>query len=560
MHEDMYKKWMTNVWPKLDPMIPPLPERPIFEEIREQARDRPEKTALNFYGYQMNYRELDELSDRFAEALVKLGIEKGDRVALYLENCPQFVVGFYGIIKMGGVVVTCSPMYKQDELEYVLRDAEPRAILLEDNFYPQLQSCRYTFKEEATIITSFADFLPSEPSIPLHSLMSTEKKTFRDTTDFEDFLDNTHGKFKQPEIDFQDDLILLQYTAGTTGRPKGVMLTHKNLAVHGALVRHYYEYAEDDVHLVILPLFHVTGLDIAMNPALAEGSTLLLFARFDLMPMLNAISDYKVTHCVTITPINIAVLGVPNLSRFDFSSLRLVLSGGAPVPLDVHKKWKDLIGIPLIEGYGLSECSGGIMGNNRQNYLAGKVGAPVYYHDVMFWRNEEDREANQGESGELFIKGPCVMKGYWGDPWETRSKLLKGGWLKTGDIASIDEEGWIQIEGRLKEMINVSGYTVSLAEIDFFLYKHPAVAEACTIGIPHPYRGEEPKAFIVLNKDYIEEITEEEIVEFCKKKMAAYKYPRKVEFVSSLPKSGAGKILRQVLEEKKAPGGGVRNT
>lgn len=546
----MYEKWLSNIWPKIEPMVPHLPTRPIFEEIREQAGRQPQKTALNFYGYTINFQELDELSDRFANGLLDIGIQKGDRVALHLENCPQFVIAFYGIIKMGAVVVACSPMYKQDELNYVLCDSDPKAIVLEDNFYPTLENCEYLFPAEKIIVTSFADFLPSKPCIPLHSSMSDEKKTFPGTTDFLSFIENSPTRPPKIDIDLENDLILIQYTAGTTGLPKGVMLSHKNLAVHGTLVRHYYEYRKDDVHLVVLPLFHVTGLDIAMNPALAHGSTLILFARFDLMPMLNVISEYKVTHWVTITPINVAVLSVPGIADYNFDSLKLVLSGGAPVPLEVHKKWQDVTGKPIIEGYGLSESTGGIIGNNRQHHRPGFVGAPVYYHDIMLWDNEQNKEARVGEKGELFIKGPCNMKGYWKAPEETRMKLSDDGWLKTGDVAKMDQNGWIQIVGRTKEMIKVSGYTVSLPEIDAFLYQHPAVAEVCTIGIPHSYRGEEPKAFVVLAASYKGKVSEEEIVEFGKNKMAAYKYPRTVEFVDDLPKSGAGKILRRVLMEQ----------
>lgn len=546
----MNEKWRSNIWPKVEPMVPPLPERPIFEEIRDQARIRPEKTALNFYGYKINYQELDELSDRFADGLLRLGIQKGDRVALYLENCPQFVIGFYGIIKMGGVVVACSPMYKKDELQYVLCDAEPTAILLEDNFYPNLKACEYSFSPEKIFVTSFADFLPPKPAIAIHSTMSHEKKMFPETTDFMSFLQDCQARAPEPDIDLENDLVLLQYTAGTTGRPKGVMLSHKNLAVHGVLVRHYYEYAEKDIHLVVLPLFHVTGLDIAMNPALAMGSTLILFARFDLMPMLHVISEYKVTHWVTIAPINVAVLSVPSIADFNFDSLKLILSGGAPVPLEVHKKWENIVGKPIIEGYGLSESTGGIIGNNRQHHMPGSVGAPVYYHDIMLWDNERKTKSGIDEKGELCIKGPCIMNGYWKAPEETRIRLSEDGWLRTGDLAKINQDGWIQIVGRTKEMIKVSGYTVSLPEIDAYLYEHPAVAEACTIGVPHSYRGEEPKAFVVLSPSYKDKVSEEEIVDFCRNKMAAYKYPRTVEFLESLPKSGAGKILRRLLMEK----------
>ncbi len=447
-------------------------------------------------------------------------------------------------------MVTCSPMYKADELEHELRDAGVGTILLEDPFFPVLSAIAREVVPGNVIVTSFADFLPDKPAIALHETMSAEKKRINGTIDFKSLLDETDPDLPEVDIDFEKDLALLQYTAGTTGLPKGAMLTHKNLATHGMLVRHYYEYAENDIHLVILPIFHVTGLDIAMNPALAMGSTLIMFARFDLLAMLDVIPRYKVTHCVTITPVNVAIVSVPGVEKIDFSSLQLVLSGGAPVPLEVHEKWKTVTGTSIVEGYGLSECTGGICGNNRQHFSPGTVGAPVYFHDLKLVDPETEKPAGDGEKGELWIKGPCVMKGYWNAPEQTRMVITEDGWLKTGDIATIDDNGWVRIVGRSKEMIKVSGYSVFLAEIDAVLFQHPAIVEAVTVGVPHEYRGEEPKSYVVLASEFKEKISEAEIIEFCKEKMAAYKYPRHIEFVENLPKSGAGKILRRVLAEK----------
>ncbi len=542
----MERIWVQN-WPQQEPLVPPLPTEPIFEQIRKQARINPGKTAINFYGREITYRELDDASDRFAAALVNLGVKKGDRVALYFENCPQFVIAFYGILKMGGIVANCSPMYKAEELEHELRDAGVETIVMEDFFYPVLESIRGRCNVKNVIITSFADYLPEKPAIPLHPSMSTAKKEIPGTIDFKKLIEETEAKPPDVTINLDEDVALLQYTAGTTGLPKGAMLTHGNLAVHGAGIRHYYQYSERDVHLVVLPLFHVTGLDIAMNPALAAGGTIILFARFDLIPMLEVIPKYKVTVWVTITPINVAVINLPDVGKYDFSSLRLVLSGGAAVPLEIHQRWKAVTGTDIIEGYGLSEATGGIVGNNQQKFSPGTVGSPLYYHDIKIVDPETGEEVGFGKEGELWVKGPCVMKGYWKAPEQTEKVLTKDGWLKTGDMATIDENGWVRIVGRLKEMIKVSGYTVFLAEIDAFLYRHPAVAEAATVGVEHPYRGEEPKSYIVLKPEYRGKVTEQEIIEWCKEKMAAYKYPRQVEFVESLPKSGAGKILRRLL-------------
>ena len=544
----MEKLWEKTVWPVLDPMVPEMPERPIFEEIRYQATVRPDKIAIVFYGYEITFKELDDLSDRFAAALKGIGVKKGNRVGIYLENCPQFVIAFYGILKMGGVVAACSPMYKADELEYELRDAGINTLVLEDNFYPVLQTIAPGVMPKNIITTSFADFLPGEPAYPIHPTMNAEKKIIPETIDFKELIQGTKAEPTVIDIDLEQDVAILQYTAGTTGNPKGAMLTHKNLAVHGRIVRHYYEYAEDDVHLLVLPIFHVTGLDIAMNPALAQGSTLVMFARFDIMPMLDVIPMYKVTHWVTIAPINIAVTGIPGIETRDFSSLKLVLSGGAPVSVEIHERWRRLVGTSIVEGYGLSEATGGICGNNCQRYTPGTIGAPVYFHDIRIV-DPDGKNLATGNTGELWIKGPCVMKGYWNDPVKTRETITGDGWLKTGDMAQINNEGWLSIVGRQKEMIKVSGYSVFLAEIDAFLLKHKAVAEAVTIGVPHEIKGETPKCFVVLLPQYKNEINEEALISFCREKMSAYKRPSSIEFVDTLPKSGAGKVLRRVLAE-----------
>jgi len=544
------KKWKKTVWPDTDPMVPEQPNRPIFEELRNQAKIRPDKTALNFYGYEMPYGMLDSLSDRFAAGLAGLGVEKGDRVGIYLENCPQFVIAFYGILKIGAVAVTCSPMYRSDELEYELKDAGVHVLVIEDPFYNVLAGVSSRVKPRHTILTSFSDFLPKEPDIPLHPTMSAEKQYIEGTLDFMDFLDKAApDDLPGVDIDLKEDLALLQYTAGTTGHPKGAMLTHGNLAIHGRIARHYYEYEDTDVHLLILPVFHVTGLDIVLNPALAQGSTLIMMARFDLVTMLELIPRFGVTHMVTIAPINIAMISFPEISKYSMDSIRLVISGGAPVPGQVHEQWEKIIGAPLSEGYGLSECTGGIIGNNRQNIFPGTVGAPVYFHDIRLVDPDTGKDAAPEQPGELWIKGPCVMKGYWNAPEQTKDTLTPEGWLKTGDIAVVDDQGRVTIAGRLKEMIKVSGYSVFLQEIDAVLIRHEAVLEAATIGVPHSYRGEEPKSFVVLSPEYQDKVTPEDIMAYCREKMAAYKYPRQIEFIDSLPKSGAGKVLRRALKD-----------
>jgi long-chain acyl-CoA synthetase len=326
------------------------------------------------------------------------------------------------------------------------------------------------------------------------------------------------------------------------------MLTHGNIAVHNRIVQSYYGYKDSDIHLLVLPVFHVNGIDIAMNPALAQGSTLIMLARFDLLTMLEVISRFKITHMVTSASINIAVNNFSDVSNYSFDSLRLVFSDGAPVPESVHKKWFKLTGTQLIEGYGLSESSGRIICNTRQKGTPGTVGRPVYYHDIKLVDTDQGTESGIGKPGELWIKGPCVMKGYWKASGQTESVLTADGWLKTGDIAIVNDDGGVKILGRLNERINVSGYPVFLAEIDRVLIAHEAIIEAASIGVPHPYRGEQAKSFVVLSEAYKGKITEDDIIDFCKKRMATYTYPRQIKFIDALPKSGAGKLLRRELK------------
>ncbi|MBC7252706.1 MAG: AMP-binding protein [Actinobacteria bacterium] len=549
----MERVW-EDKWPKQEPFLPPVPEKPIFHNLGYWAERAPDRVAIIYYGREITYRELDEASDALAASLAEMGVEKGDRVGLYMENCPQFVMAYYGILKAGGVAVACSPMFKEDELRYELQDAGIKVLFIEESLYPTFEKVRGDSPVRELVSTAFLDYLPEEPSIPLHPTMSTEKNPPPQSRDFLELVKNGKAGPREVEVSLED-LAMLQYTAGTTGYPKGAMLTHANLAWHGAAIRHIYRYSSEDVHIIVLPLFHITGLDICMNPALAAGGKIVLFTRFDLAATLESIMRYKATVWVTIAPINMAVIFLPNVSEYDFSSLRYVISGGAPVPLDIHAKWEEVTGTKIYEGYGLSEATGGIIGNTHSIHRPGTVGCPLYWLDIKVTDPEdEERELGFEEEGELWVKGPYVMKGYWQAPEQTAQVLSGDGWLRTGDIAKVSEEGVVSIVGRRKEMIKVSGYTVFLAEIDNFLYRHPAVAEATTIGGRHPYRGEEPVAVVVLKPEYKGKVTEEEFIDWCREKMSAYKYPRRVVFVDSLPKSGAGKILRRLVQEKYAEG------
>lgn len=414
-------------WPRQEPLLPEIPREPIFENLRKQAARNPNKTAINFYGYEISFKELDDASDRFASALMDLGMTKGTRIALYLENCPQFIIGFYGILKMGGIVVTCSPMYKAEELEHELKDAGVKAILMLDHLYPVFEPIRHSTDVKHVITTSFVDYIPEQPTITVHPSMLASKIIIEESIDFKELLARTIPRLIHLDIDLDNDLALLQYTAGTTGYAKGAMISHANIAAHNGLIKHFYQYTENDVHCVILPMFHISGLDIAMNPALAAGGTLILFGRFDLIPILEAIEKYQVTVWVTIATINVAVMSYPDIQKYNLRSLRLVISGGAPVPADFHPKWHALTGSTIAEGYGLSESCGGIIGDSQHFFMPGSVGDALYHHNLRIVNPDDpDEDMPRGQEGELWIKGPCVMRGYWNAQEQTAETLANG--------------------------------------------------------------------------------------------------------------------------------------
>jgi acyl-CoA synthetase (AMP-forming)/AMP-acid ligase II len=358
----------------------------------------------------------------------------------------------------------------------------------------------------------------------------------------------------QPEqvnipIDLREDLALLQYTSGTTGLPKGAMITHFSLLTNTVGSAVWNGVTEKDIVLSVLPFFHVTGMIHSMCRPVYTGTTNIMLSRFDPEAVLQAIHTYRCTHWVSITTMNVAMVNHPDVEKYDLRSLRVCGSGGAPVPKEILEKWRKIIGTELAEGYGLSET---ISQTHMNPYLRpryGSIGLPQFDIDCRIVDLETGIDLPLDQEGELLVKGPTVMKGYWKRP-EATAEVLKDGWLYTGDIARMDEDGYFYIVGRKKELIKASGYSVFPAEVENFLYGHPAIKEVAVIGLPDPYRGENIKAVIVLQSEYENKVREEEIIAWCKGKMAAYKYPRSVEFVKELPKTASGKVLRRVLRER----------
>jgi acyl-CoA synthetase (AMP-forming)/AMP-acid ligase II len=546
----MEKIWVKS-WPDGIPQKLNFPNKSLYDFLRDNAERNPKKVAINYYGREIGFQELDDLSDRIAAALTDLGLEKGGRVSLYLENCPQFVIAYYGILKAGGVVVAANPMFKEDELLYELKDSGTKIIIALDHLYPLVREIRKKIKLSQVIVTSYWDFLPENPSLPIHPSMQPPKAVFPQTLDFIYLIEKYEPETLRPEINMQEDLALLQYTSGTTGLPKGAMITHYSLLFNTVGSTVWSMSTEDDVHLSVLPFFHVTGMIHGMNRPIYTGTTNVMLSRFDTETAITAIADFRCTVWVSITTMNVAVVNFPDIHKYNLQSLKHCSSGGAPIPKEILQRWREIVGPELVEGYGLSETISQTHVNPISNPRYGSVGIPHFGVECRIVDVETQEELPIGEEGELIIKGPMVTKGYWNNPEETE-KVLKDGWFASGDIARMDHDGYFYIVERKKDMIKASGYSVFPAEVEALMYEHPAVQEVAVIGVPDPHRGENIKAFITLRPQYQDQVKMEEMIAWAKNKMAAYKYPRIVEFVDELPKTGSGKILKRALRDRES--------
>ena len=548
----MEKRWY-KVWPPWLPKVFEV-EKPVSEYVKDWATMTPEKVALSFYGRDITYKELDESIDRFAFGLVNLRVKKGDRVALFMENCPQFVISYFGTHRAGGVVVPLNPMFKHAELEYEINDAQTETLIGLDYLFPEIEKIWDRVQLRNVILTSLRDFLPEKPALPLPQEAKEQKRSFPKTLDFIDFLNKAPLRPLCNVADMKKELALLLYTGGTTGLPKGAMISHYTLTCASVGSAMWYHHREDDIHLGMTPFFHTMCQQQLMCSPLVSGGKVVILTRFIPDVVATAIAHYHCTFTVVPTTGLIALLGTADIKQYDFSSLRCIGSGGAPISVEIQKKVKELVPKTIIgEGYGLTECvsQGGAI-TPLYRYKPGFIGIPNINEIKMVDLATGTKELPPNEEGEIIMKGPAIMEGYWNKPEETK-EVLRDGWLYTGDIGLMDEEGYIKFLGRRRELIKCSGYSVFPAEVENLLYRHPAVAEVAVIGVPDPYRGESPKAFIVLKSEYKGKVKEEEIIEWSKENMAAYKRPRIVEFKEELPKSAAGKILRGILteEEKK---------
>jgi long-chain acyl-CoA synthetase len=541
-----------------------FPSWSLPDLLDASAREFPDKTALTFFAdpklppSRMTYGQLRDASLRFATALHHLGVRKGDRVAIMLPNCPQFPVVFFGLLRLGAIAVNTNPLYVSREMKEQFNDAGAETAVLLSTFFPRLQEIRAETKIKRVIVVDIAETL----GFPWKSIVHLVQRKHGEYVEvppgsdifFLPSLLKQHPP-SPPRVEIEnDDVALLQYTGGTTGTPKGAMLTHRNLVVNTLQLAAWFAKAErgKEVVMAAIPFFHVYGMTVCMIFGVYIGAEVAMVPRprpVDIV--MRVIQKTKVSIFPGVPTLYTAINHHPDVKKFALGSVRLCLSGAAPLPLEVAETFEKLTGGRLVEGFGMTECSpvaiaNPLFGTRR----AGSIGIPMPETDAKIVDLETGATLGVGQDGELAIKGPQVMLGYWGRPDETK-ETIKDGWLHTGDIAKMDADGFFFIVDRKKDMISASGLKVLPREVEEVLFLHPKVEEAVVAGVPDPYRGETVKAFVVPKAGASP--TVEELTAFCKVHLASFKVPTQIEFRKELPKSMVGKVLRRVLvDEEKA--------
>ena len=529
------KAWLTQYPENIASEIV-VPNKSLPDILHETTIQYPVNNALSFFGRKMTYQELSGTASRFAAGLQSNGARKGDRVAIMLPNCPQYVIAYYGTLVIGGIVTQINPMLVARELEHILSDSGAETIVVLDAFYETVKAVQPSTNLKNIIVVS---------------LQPSGLKFDGDRT-FEQFLSETVTPAEPVSIDPDHDVAVLQYTGGTTGRSKGAMLTHRNLVANIYQTKEFYKQIVEkgkERYLTVIPLFHVFGMTACMNGCILMAGENILLPRFDLEEILQTIKQEKPTIFPGVPTMYVAINAHPKAKDYGVDSIKVCNSGSAPMPMELMKEFEAKTGAKILEGYGLSEASPVTHCNPAFGVRKpGTVGIAFPSTDckvVDLATGAE--EVPVGELGELIVKGPQIMKGYWNMPEET-AVALRDGWLYTGDIARIDEEGYISIVDRKKDLIIAGGYNIYPRDVEEILYEHPSVQEAVVIGVPDEYRGETVKAILVLKANA--SVTEKEIIEYCRGNMAAYRVPTIVEFRDELPKTNVGKILRRALREE----------
>lgn len=550
-------------WPKHLPREIVLPDVTIWENLDITTRRYADRTAIKFFGNDITYRQLHDSVEALAGWLQQVGgVSKGDRVLLYMQNCPQFVIGYYAILRADAVVIPVNPMNREEEFQHYITDTDATVALCASELagFAKNASDKLAAEKQLKhiVVARYADALPEKyphpedaPPPVMKPLLDVEHDLPAGAVSWNDAL--AAGHKAAPHSARPEDLAVMPYTSGTTGFPKGCMHTHQTV-MHTVLVGALANSSgAEAISLSVLPLFHVTGMQYGMNTPIYSGGTVVMLPRWDREVAGSYVSRYGVTHWTAIPTMIIDLFGSPNVDKFDFSSLRYIGGGGAAMPAAVAKKVNDTFGLDFLEGYGLSETIAPTHTNPRDRPKRQCLGLPTFGTEAAIINPETLEEVPNGETGEIIVRGPQVMKGYWRNEEASKKAFIEfegKQFFRTGDLGKMDEEGYFFITDRLKRMINASGFKVWPAEVEALLYHHPDIQEACIIGSKDPYRGETVKAVVVLMEKAKGKVSEEDIIAWSKEHMAAYKTPKLVEFVDALPKSGSGKVMWRILQEE----------
>jgi len=549
--------WLKS-YPANIPWDQHFESKPLYHNLDQAVQRFADRPALDFLGKQYTYRELGKLADRVAKGMQKIGVVKGTKVGLFLPNCPHFVACYYGVMKAGGTVVNYSPLYSEPELKHQIEDSDTDIMVTLglEVLYPKMKAMLNSTRLKKLVIGGIQDALPFPKNLlyPIAKKKDQAQVAWDDRhVRFKDLIKND-GAYQRIAIDPKEDVAVLQYTGGTTGSPKGAMLTHYNLWANTEQARAWFPQAKEgnERMMGVLPFFHVFAMTAVMNTAIRIGAEIVMLPRFDLEAVMKLIPKKKPTIFHGVPTMYVAIAGHRDAGTTDMTSIQGCISGGAPLPVEVKQKFEKITGGTLVEGYGLTEsspiaCCNPVEGVNKP----GSIGVPVPGTKIVITDREDPHKILPfGERGELCIEGPQVMKGYWKNP-EASAKSLMDGRLHTGDVALIDSDGYVFIVDRMKDMIAVGGFKVFPRNVEECLYKHPSVEECTVVGVPDEYLGEAVKAFIKPRAGA--KPTEAELVSFVKDKLGKHEIPREIEFREQLPKTMIGKLSKKELveEEKK---------
>jgi len=545
-----------DYWPNRIPKTLTIPETTIYDNLLVTARRYPHKTAIYYYGATYTFKQLlDEVNLLAGYLEQKLGVEKGDKILLYMQNSPQFIISYYAILRANAVVVPINPMNKTEELGFFICDSEIKIAIIGQEMYANVQPLLSSTPLNSIIIASYYDYLSEDncddniPQVVTEVPIKLEQSN--NLISWREVMNSSYMPLR--EDGQADDLAVLPYTSGTTGVPKGCMHTNRTVQANTFGGQAWVNVSASAVFLMTLPLFHVTGMVHSMHIAILAGATTVVMTRWDREYARCIMKKEKVTHWTNISTMLIDFLANPKLEKDDLSSLVYIGGGGAPLPEVIGEKLYSLTGLRYVEGYGLTETISQTHFNPPDRPKLQCLGIPSFDVDARIIDPQILKELPDGEEGEIIVNGPQVFVGYYNREEDYQNSYIEidgKSFFRTGDIGKRDEEGYYFIVDRVKRMINASGYKVWPTEVESILYKHPSVLQACVIGAPDPKRGETVKAFIVLKESDKGQISEEEIIEWSKSQMAAYKYPRYIEFRNTLPMTTSGKLLWRKLQEE----------